>query len=110
MAGLKVIVWNAQSIRGKKLEFFDFLICEGIDIALVSETWLNQTISFSHGDYKTHRLDRNENSHGGVAIFVRRSLKHQLVPSFNTEVIESIGVKISTSRGDITFISATFQG
>jgi hypothetical protein len=103
-------MWNAQSIRGKKLEFFDFLICEGIDIALVSETWLNQTISFSHSDFITYRLDRNEDTHGGVAIFVRRSLKHKLMPSFNTEIIESIGVQINTSRGDISIISCYFPG
>jgi Reverse transcriptase (RNA-dependent DNA polymerase)/Endonuclease-reverse transcriptase len=105
-----VIVWNAQSIRGKKLEFFDFLICEEIDIALVSETWLNQSISFAHADFTTYRLDRIEGNHGGVAIFVRRSLKHNLLPSFNTEVIETIGINVSTSRGDISFVSCYFPG
>jgi len=105
-----VVVWNAQSIRGKKLEFFDFLICEGIDIALVSETWLNQTLNFAHADFTTYRLDRNEGNHGGVAIFVRRSLKHSLLPAFNTQVIETIGVKVSTTRGDVSFVCCYFPG
>ncbi len=110
MEGLKMVTWNAQSIRGKKLEFFDFLVVEGIDVALVSETWLQQSIHFTHADYITYRLDREADAHGGVAVFVRRSLNHELLPAFNTEVIESIGIKIFTANGHFTIISCYFPG
>jgi hypothetical protein len=110
MAALKIVTWNAQSIRGKKLEFFDFLVSEGVDVALVSETWLEQNIHFTHADYITYRLDRENDAHGGVAIFVRRQIKHQLLPAFNTEVIESIGVKIITENGHFTVVSCYFPG
>jgi hypothetical protein len=61
---------------------------------LVSETWLENTINFTHADYFTCRLDceADELEHGGVAIYVSRILKHLpkylLLPVFRTEVIE----------------------
>lgn len=39
---IKMITWNARGIRKKTTEFFDYLIRENIDVALVSETWLNE--------------------------------------------------------------------
>jgi len=81
-----------------------------VDVALVSETWLAQTIHFTHADYMTYRLDREGDAHGGVAIFVRHPLKHQLLPAFNTSVIESIGIKIFTQNGHFTVVSCYFPG
>jgi Reverse transcriptase (RNA-dependent DNA polymerase)/Endonuclease-reverse transcriptase len=110
MAVLKVVTWNAQSIRDKKLEFFDFLVTEEVDVALVSETWLQPNIHFTHADFMAYRLDREDDYHGGVAIFIRRTLKHELLPAFNTQVIESIGIKISTQSGVMNLVSCYFPG
>jgi exonuclease III len=55
---LKVMTWNANSISPKKHEFFDFLLSNEIDIALINETFLKQGTPFSHPEFKSYRLDR----------------------------------------------------
>jgi exonuclease III len=69
---LNVMTWNADSISPKKHEFFDFLLINDIDIALINETFLKQGTPFSHSDFRCYRLDREgARTKGGVAILVR---------------------------------------
>ena len=104
---LKVMTWNANSIFRKKSEFFDFLLENDIDLALLNETHLNDKKSFSHPNYVTHRLDRpGDNTKGGVAILVRKNLPHKLLPFFKTKNLECIGVSVNSASGPIDFISA----
>jgi Reverse transcriptase (RNA-dependent DNA polymerase)/Endonuclease-reverse transcriptase len=105
------MTWNANSIFRKKLEFFDFLLMNEIDIALINETHLNENKSFSHPNFTTHRLDRpGDNTKGGVAVLVRKNLPHKLLPSFKTKNLECIGVSVNSVSGPIDFISAYRPG
>jgi exonuclease III len=103
---LNVMTWNADSISHKKHEFFDFLLSNDIDIALINETSLKQRTPFSHPDFRCYRLDREgAQTKGGVAILVRPNLPHSLLPSFQTKVLECIGISVSLPTGSIHFIS-----
>ena len=107
------MTWNANSLNipSKKLEFFDFLVTNKIDIALVNETFLKQGTSFSHPEYKTYRLDRvGALTKGGVAIMVRQDLPHKLLPAFRTRILECIGVSVDSASGPIEFISTYRPG
>jgi hypothetical protein len=73
---INVMLWNANSIVPKKHEFFDFLIENDIQIALLSETYLKPGTSFYHSDFSCYRLDRVGRAKGGVAIVVHRSIPH----------------------------------
>lgn len=107
---LKILYWNARSVQNKILETFDYLVDHNVDVAIFQETNLKPKHSFSHNDFKCYRLDRLDRTCGGVAIAVRNSHCHSLMPSLNTKIIETIGVSIKTTVGTIDLISSYFPG
>ena len=92
---INVLYWNANGLTDKMLAFLDCLSMHNVDVACISETFLKPNSKIdSHPDYVIHRLDRVDRPKGGVAIIVKRNLKHQLQPSYNTKLIECIGIKV----------------
>jgi hypothetical protein len=90
------MIWNAQSINSfnKKTELELFLHSKNIDILLLNETFLTSDRSFKLNGYNIHREDRNT-PHGGVAIAVKKNIKHNLLPRYPTVSIENISIIIS---------------
>jgi hypothetical protein len=76
---LRLSCWNADGVRGRKLELEHFLNHHGIDICLLSETFLNPVQVFRLANYICHRTDRPTHG-GGTAILVRRGIVHHSVP------------------------------
>lgn len=109
---LKIVYWNAQSISKKIIEFYDFLKNNNIDVALVCETWLKRdTKLLNNTNFSIYRLDRECTNHGGVAIFVKKSVKHKSLQYYNTKVIEAIGIEIFCKNNrTISLISAYYPG
>lgn len=108
---LKVMIWNAQSIHKKRHEFFYFLRENSIDISLVSETHLNSDLKCFHPDYLTYRLDRIcDHSAGGVAIFIKRGIKHKLLQCPRTQVIEALGLEVCSNNKKFNIFSIYFPG
>lgn len=102
--------WNAQGIKSKLIEFFNYIGKNNINVALISETWLRQEHRMEHPGYKVYRKDRTDRKGGGVAIVVSNSLSHELLPAFDTKVVEAIGIKITGNQSPINIISAYFPG
>ena len=98
-ANLKIITWNALGIRNKALEFFTFLCKHDVDLALVSETWLSSNINLSNRSYKCYRYDRQDRTGGGVAMVVKRSIRHLLLPIVRTQIVENISIEIPFNNG-----------
>lgn len=108
---LKLMTWNAHSLRRRKIEFFNFLETQGIAIACTSETYLNETDSLSHPLFVTYRLDREPpQTGGGVAITVRRGVKHRLLPCPQTRAVEALSVEFTCSEGVFVVTSVYFPG
>nr|AAB04627.1 reverse transcriptase [Chironomus tentans] len=92
---INVLYWNANGLTDKMLAFLDYLSTQKVDVACISETFLKPNSKIdSHPDYVIHRFDRVDRPKGGVAIIVKRNLKHQLQPSYNTKLMECIGIKV----------------
>lgn len=108
----KIVHWNCNGIRNKKLEFFDFLLDNHVHIACLNETKLNSKIRFTHNQFNIFRLDNKEGfSKGGVAIVAHRSVECQVLSSLNTETIEAVGIEAKLQSGDtIKIIAAYFTG
>lgn len=105
------MIWNAQSIRKKRFEFFKFLDKNSLDIILVSETYLTHCDTFTNPNYFTYRLDRDDGRRGGgVAILVRKDIEHKLLPCVGTKVIESLSIQIRISNRSFTIHSVYFPG
>ena len=96
----RILSLDANDIRNRKLEFFDYLLNE-TDLACVCETKLNEKIRFKHTDFKVYILDNNNGlvTRGGVAVVTCASLQCEVLPSLNTEIIETLGVRVPTRDG-----------
>jgi len=55
---LRLAYWNADGMRGRQLELEHFLSQHGVDICLLSETFLNPGQAFRLANYVCHRTDR----------------------------------------------------
>lgn len=107
---LNIVTWNARGIRHKSQELFEFLIQNNVHICLVTETWLNCSITLNHRGYYIYRNDR-ETRGGGVAIIIKNSIRHELLPVCNTHIIENIGIKVPLSNDEhVNIFSCYFKG
>lgn len=91
---INVITWNARGIRKKYFEFLNFLNSNKVDIALITETWLTSEVRLPSSDYKCYRVDRTDLKGGGVAILIRKSIQHSLLPTIKTQSVENIGISV----------------
>lgn len=105
---INILSWNARSVRNKKEELFSFLMSQNVHICLLSETWLNKNITIKNKEFYCYRKDRNNTNGGGVAILIRKNIKHEIIPNVNTDVIENIGLKVFTTSGDYIKIYACY--
>jgi len=55
---LRLACWTAVGMRGRKLELEHFLSQHGVDICLLSETFLNTGQAFRLANYVCHRTDK----------------------------------------------------
>jgi hypothetical protein len=96
---IKIINWNASGIiRNKINEFYHHLITNHIDIACVCETFLKSNMQVeSHPNFTTYRFDREDRPKGRVLIIIRNRIKHALLPSLDTKLLECIGIQIELS-------------
>jgi len=96
-ATLKVLFWNARSIRNKNIELFDYLVNNNIDICLICETWLKQNDKLAHSLYKCIRRDRE-------------TIVFDILPCIQTDVVENLGIRLISSDKKVNLYSIYFPG
>ena len=109
---LRIANWNGRSVHGKKLEFFDFLERHDVDVAIVTETWLQEKLSFYHPKFSIVRIDRNSDDAergGGVLIAIRKGIAFKEL-DVSTKVVETTGVSIDAATGGLHIFAAYFPG
>ena len=80
-------------------------------VALISGTHLASKDSFTHPDFRTYLLDRNDGRRcGGVAVVVRKGLIHRLLPCPRTRVIEALAIELHLANRQLIVVSAYFPG
>lgn len=102
---LKMMNWNACSIGAKKIELSSFLHEHSIDVGIITETHLKPKNTFSLPGYSTIRLDRTRSNGGGVCIIIKHGIRFFVLPHFATTTIESLGVEIESTSGNIRVIA-----
>lgn len=106
---LKILNWNARSILGKKrvkfLELQHLLSVNSVDVACITETHLKPNTKTYSEDFVIYRRDRPAGNDGGVAIFVRKSLRHQAI-RVNSTSCEVVGVEVTLSTGPLQIVTA----
>lgn len=105
MTNISIVQWNARSIRHKILELSQNSI--GVDIFLISETWLEFQDSIRLKGFDVIRNDRIGRRGGGVLIFVRQGIKYSIMENISDGYggLEVCGIKVFTDLGTISIIS-----
>lgn len=111
---LKIIFWNAAGILRQRDEFADFLRRKCIDIALISETFLKPADTFKIHDFTIYREDRqidpHQRSQGGVAVIIRKDIKHHLVPNpVSTLSLELCTIKVQDNNIGSFFCTSLYR-
>lgn len=96
---IKSVAWNAHSLLNKLPELTRFVEKHKIKLIFISETWLNERSNVYIPHFACYRLDR---FHGGVCIFIHKSIPHSFFRQLTNAMAEAIFLKIHTGRGDIT--------
>lgn len=110
---LNMVQWNANSLLNHIHELYDYMIDNHTHIACISETHFKETDNIpAHPSFVIHRFDRQNlsNNHraGGVAIIIRRNIKHQLTPFINTKLLESIGIEVSLENSSVIKVFSVY--
>lgn len=104
---IKLVNWNANGMKSKKSTVIEFLSRHKIDIACITETHLKNTDKFKINGFNTYRTDRDStHSSGGVAILIKKNIKHHQSTIPDMINLEAIAITISTNRQEIKIISA----
>ena len=78
------------------MECFHFLETHEIDIAVITETWLQLNNSLYHENYSVVRADRDSpeaTRGGGVAILVRKGISYSILENL-ARAIETVGILV----------------
>lgn len=105
---LRILHWNANGITTfSHLAQFEYLLeNEKIHIASLNETHLNANHKTYFKNFIIYRNDRENSRGGGVALVVRRSIKHKLLPICATNKIENLSIEISVNKRPIIISTA----
>jgi len=98
--------WNADGVHSRQLELEHFLSQHGVDICLLSETFLNPGQDFRLTNYVCHCTDR-ATAGGGTATLVRHGIVHHSVPVPGLTHLEATAIQV-TSDGKPVLIFAAY--
>lgn len=100
MVHLKICLWNCWSVRPKKEELIQWAQSNGINVFMLTETWLNKFNQFRMRGFSIFRTDRDDGK-GGSLIAVHEEIPvSQIQIVYNHPTIQINAVKI----GDLTLI------
>ena len=102
---LRLACWNADGVRGRKFDLEYFLSQHGVDICLLSETFLKPEQAFRLANYVCHRTDRPTVG-GGTAILVRRGIVHHSVPVPGLTHLEATAVQVTLAGSPVKILAA----
>lgn len=88
---VRLTCWNADGVRGRKLELELFLSENSIGICLLSETHLEPGSALRFAIYVCHRTYRPIRG-GGTAIIYRRCIDHYAVPVSGLQRLEATAI------------------
>lgn len=95
-----MLQWNAQSLRPKAGDLRN--IVDKYDVLLITETWFKPKSQFNFPGFTFHRLDREEEKEGGVAIGIRDTIPFTRIeyPPDSTPNLAICGITVPTPKGE----------
>jgi hypothetical protein len=97
---ISCVLWNAQSLQSKLSELSLFIEKNQIKIVAVTETRGKPLMKFHLPLFNCTKVDR---PHGGIALFVHRSLKYKISKIIQSEIGEALFAEIFTDKTSFHF-------
>ncbi|EDO26094.1 predicted protein [Nematostella vectensis] len=96
-----LLLSNVRSLAPKIDEVREAISNANLDLACITETWLrnhihNNVIAVS--GYNLVRRDRTKDQHGGVCIFIKDSIKYQVLEDLMDDEFEVLWIQLRPSR------------
>jgi len=102
-----LVNWNANGLKSKRSTLAEFLSRNKIDIAGITETHLKDSETFKIPGYEIYRNDRKHtHSSGGVAILIKKNLKHNPIILPPKIQMEAVAINLVTDKHDLRVISS----
>ncbi|KAJ8915573.1 hypothetical protein NQ315_012458 [Exocentrus adspersus] len=102
---LRILSWNLDGLRGRKLELEEILHRLEIDVAALQETKLSETSRITLPGYDIYRHDRDANG-GGVALAVKSCIDHYPLQRLQTQNTEAVAIAVRSLRHrDVAVVS-----
>lgn len=107
---LRVVHWNAQSLRRKKRLLQVFLREQDIDVALISETCLGDGDQFTIPNYVVYRKDERSDhrAYRGLAVIVKRKVVHQPIEFRELASMYALGIEVQVA-GTVLRLYAAYK-
>jgi hypothetical protein len=102
---LRLAWWNADGVRGRKLELEQFLSEHGVDICLLNETHLEAGRALKFANYVCHRTDRPTLG-GGRANLVHKGIDHYAVPVSGLQYLSATAIHLLLASRPVKLVSA----
>jgi hypothetical protein len=102
---LRLACWNADGVRGRKLELEHFINQHGVDICLLSETFLNHCQAFLLSNYVCHRTVR-PTAGGDTASLVRCGIVHHSVPIPGLIHLQATAIQVTMAGKPVKILAA----
>jgi exonuclease III len=99
----RLAYWNADGVRGTKLQLEHFLSQHGVDICLLSETFPKPDQAFRLVHFVCHRTDRLT-AGGGTAILFRRGTVHNSVPVPGLTHFEATAIQVKMASTPVKIL------
>jgi hypothetical protein len=104
---LRLACSNADGVRDRQLELEQFLGQHGVDICLLSETFLNSGHAFRLANYVCHL--RHTDRGAGTAIVVRLVIVHHSVPLPGLTHLGATAVQVTLAARPVKILAAYFS-
>jgi hypothetical protein len=102
---LRPACWNADGVRGRKLELGQFLSEQGVDICLLNETHLQAGRALRFANYVCHRTERPTPC-GGTAILVHKGIDHYAMPVSDLQYLEATAIHLVLATRPVKLASS----
>jgi len=113
MGPLQILQINAQGLSPRLPLIGDLLTRLSVDVLLVQETLLNKASRATIVGYTQYRTAKTAGTRG-LAIYVKRTLQHEIVTLPPTPSLEALGIRIHLTNSSLlivnTYNSPSHQG
>lgn len=109
MTSLRIAAWNINGLAPNKQELEILLKVNKVDIALISETHLNDNKIIKIDNYCVYNTNHPDStSHGGSAIIIKNNIKHNIHSEFQEDWLQATTITIRENRMGPINVSAIY--